>query len=83
MGFQMSFVVLGKKAELVIPKSVRKQVSVDRGDVLEIVALRRGEILLRKADDLAGVRKMMAGRLPQWSDLEGRADDLLDREAEG
>ena len=83
MGFQMSFVVLGKKAELVIPKSVRKQVSVDRGDVLEIVALRRGEILLRKADDLAGVRKMMAGRLPQWSDLEGRADGLLDREAEG
>ena len=79
----MSFVVLGKKAELVIPKSVRKQVSVDRGDVLEVVALRRGEILLRKADDLAGVRKMMAGRLPQWSDLEGRADGLLDRETEG
>ena len=83
MGFPMSFVVLGKKAELVIPKSVRKQVSVDRGDVLEVVALRRGEILLRKADDLAGVRKMMAGRLPQWSDLEGRADGLLDRETEG
>jgi len=53
---------------------------VERGDVVEVVALGKGEILLRKADDLAGVRKMVAGRLPQWSELEGKADALLQRE---
>ncbi len=78
----MSFVVLGKKADLVIPSSVRKKADVKRGDVVEVVALRKGEILLRKADDLAGVRKMVAGRLPQWSELEGKADTLLRREME-
>ena len=76
----MPFVTLGKKAELVIPSSVRKKASLERGDVVEVVALRKGEILLRKTDDLTGVMKMVAGRLPQWSELEGRADTLLQRE---
>ncbi len=78
----MSFVRLGKKADLVIPRSVRKKAEIEKGDVVEVVALGRGKILLRKADDLAGVRKMVAGRLPQWSELEGKADALLDRETQ-
>lgn len=78
----MSFVILGKKADLVIPSSVRKKARVEGGDVVEVVALGKGEILLRKADDLAGVRKMMAGRLPQWSELEGKSDALLRKEME-
>jgi len=78
----MSFVTLGKKAELVIPSSVRKKANVGKGDVVEVVALGKGEILLRKADDLVGVRKMVAGRLPQWSELEGRADTLLERKVQ-
>ena len=77
----MSFVILGRKADLVIPSSVRKRARIQKGDVVEVVAIREGEILLRKADDLAGVRKMMAGRLSQWTELEGRADELLNQEA--
>lgn len=77
MGFCVPFVVLGKKAKLVIPRSVRKKANVGRGDVVEVIVLGKGEILLRKADDLVGVREMVAGRLPQWSKLEGRADALL------
>jgi len=76
----MSITVLGRKAELVIPKGVRDKACIASGDVLEIVALGKGEILLRKADDIDAVRKMVAGRLPQWAKLEGRADRLLDRE---
>ncbi len=76
----MSFTVVGKKADLVIPKTIREKAEIQKGDVVEIVPLGKGEILLRKADDLGGVRKMVAGRLPQWSKLEGRADSLLDKE---
>ena len=77
----MSFVILGKKANLVIPISVRKEAMIEKGDVIEVLALREGEVLLRKADDLAGVRKILGGRLSQWSELEGRADGIVNGEA--
>ena len=41
---------------------------------------REGVILVRKISSLEKVRKKMAGRLPQWSQLEGKADELVLRE---
>jgi hypothetical protein len=40
-----------------------------------------GFILVRKIPSLEKVMKKMAGRLPQWSELEGEADELVLREA--
>jgi len=31
--------------------------------------------------DISEVKKRMAGKLPQWSKLEGKADELAEREA--
>jgi hypothetical protein len=41
---------------------------------------REGVILVRKISSLEKVRKKMAGRLPLWSELEGKADELVLRE---
>lgn len=82
-GLTMPLLILGKKADLVIPQSVREEVGIEGGDVIEVVAVRKGEVLIRKADDLPGVRKMVSGRLPQWDELEGQADRELGREAGG
>jgi len=38
---------------------------------------REGVILVRKISSLEKVRKRMAGRLPSWSELEGKADELV------
>jgi len=35
---------------------------------------------VREDASLRKVRKKMAGRLPQWSELEGKADELVLRE---
>jgi hypothetical protein len=32
---------------------------------------------VKKVANLAGVRRKLAGNLPQWSELEGKADELL------
>jgi hypothetical protein len=41
---------------------------------------REGVILVRKISSLEKVRKKMAGRLPSWIELEGKADELVLRE---
>jgi hypothetical protein len=37
-------------------------------------------ILLRKIPSLKKTQKKMSGRLPAWSELEGKADELILRE---
>ncbi len=37
--------------------------------------------VVRKVRRLREVQKRMAGKLPQWSEPEGKADDLAEREA--
>ncbi len=39
-----------------------------------------GTILVMEVSGLEGVQKKMAGRLPQWDRLEGKADRLILRE---
>ena len=39
-----------------------------------------GLIPVRKIARLEKVRKKIAGRLPSWSELEGKADELVLRE---
>ena len=40
-----------------------------------------GTIMVRKIPSLERVQKRMSGRLPQWDKLEGRADQLILKQA--
>ncbi len=39
--------------------------------------------MVRKVTSLHEIQKRMAGKLPQWSELEGKADDLAERSGAG
>ena len=40
-------------------------------------------MVVRKVRSLKEIQKRMAGRLPQWTELEGTADGIAEREATG
>ena len=74
------FVRIGRRGTLTIPSEIRRKVGIKEGDIVEIELTKEGVIELRKVKDLDSVRKMVEGRLPQWSELEGVADELLLKE---
>jgi AbrB family looped-hinge helix DNA binding protein len=71
---------VGRRGSLVIPASERRRAGIDEGDRVEVRSEEEGLILVRKIASLEKVRKKMAGRLPQWNELEGKADELVLRE---
>ncbi len=42
-----------------------------------------GILVVRKVKSLKEIQKRMAGRLPQWKELEGTADEIAEREVTG
>ncbi len=71
---------VGRRGSLVIPSAERRKAEIEEGDRVEVQAEGKGLILLRKVRSLQEIRKKMSGRLPQWTDLEGKADRILEQE---
>jgi AbrB family looped-hinge helix DNA binding protein len=77
----MTLTKVGKRGTVVIPSKERKKAEIKEGDYVEITARETGLILIRKAPSLKEIQTKMAGKLPQWDELEGKADELLEKEA--
>ncbi len=73
----MALAKVGRRGSLVIPAAERRRAGIDEGDRVEVRSEEEGLILVRKIASLEKVRKKMAGRLPSWSELEGKADQLV------
>ncbi|HYY90668.1 MAG TPA: AbrB/MazE/SpoVT family DNA-binding domain-containing protein [Candidatus Dormibacteraeota bacterium] len=76
----MALAKVGRRGSLVIPAEERKRAGIGEGDRVEVRFEDEGVILVRKIPSLEKVQKKLAGRLPQWSRLEGKADELILRE---
>ncbi len=77
----MTLAKVGKRGTVVIPSKERKKAEIEEGDYVEITVRETGLILMRKAPSLKEIQIKMAGKLPQWYELEGKADELLEKEA--
>ena len=64
-----------------IPSEERRKAQIDEGDRVEVQASGRGSLVLTKVPRIEDVRKKLSGKLPQWPELEGQADELLEKEA--
>ena len=71
---------VGKRGTLVIPARERRRAGIEEGDHVEVVSEGLGLIVVRRVPSLKEVQRRFEGRLPQWSDLEGLADELLSGE---
>lgn len=76
----MTLAKVGKRGTVVIPAKERKRAEIQEGDYVEVTAREVGLILIKKAPSLKEVQTKIAGKLPQWSELEGKADELLEKE---
>lgn|GEM_PF-4486737 len=76
----MALVKVGKRGGMVIPSEERKKAKINEGDRVQVIALREGELLVKRTPSLKDIQRRMAGKLPQWNELEGKADELLTKE---
>jgi AbrB family looped-hinge helix DNA binding protein len=67
---------VGRRGSLVIPAEERRRAGIGEGDRVEVKFSDEGVIVVRKIPSLGKIQKKMAGRLPQWNKLEGKADRL-------
>ncbi len=79
----MTIAKVGRRGSLVIPSRERRKAKIEEGDRVEIVARGSGLLVLKRVPALKEIQKKMAGRLPQWRDLEGKADELAEKEVKG
>jgi len=71
---------VGRRGNLVIPSGERRKARIEEGDRVEVEAGGEGLLFVKKIPNLKEIRRKMAGRLPQWAELEGRADILAEKE---
>lgn len=76
----MTLAKVGKRGTVVIPAKERKKAEIREGDYVEVTARETGLILIKKTPTLKETQTKMAGKLPQWSKLEGEADELVQKE---
>lgn len=76
----MTLVKVGRRGSLVIPAEERKRAEIGEGDHVGVAAKEVGLLIIRKVPSLKDVQEKMAGRLPQWSELESKADELIEKE---
>jgi AbrB family looped-hinge helix DNA binding protein len=81
LAFALTLAKVGKRGGLVIPSEERRKAQIDEGDRVEVQASGRGFLVVRKVPRIEEVRKKLSGKLPQWPELEGQADELLEKEA--
>ena len=79
----MALAKVGRRGSLVIPAEERRKAGIGEGDRVEVKFEEEGVILVRKIPSLEKVQRKLAGRLPQWSSLEGKADKLVLQEVRG
>lgn len=65
---------------MVIPARERRRAKIREGDHVEVRTETEGFLTIRKVPSLKYVQQKMAGRLPQWSKYEGKADKILVQE---
>jgi len=53
---------------------------LDKLAILTAAKQAKNRMTIKKVTNLKDIQKKMAGRLPQWSKLEGKADKILERE---
>ncbi|MGC9346040.1 MAG: hypothetical protein ACP5ER_04530, partial [Candidatus Bathyarchaeales archaeon] len=58
----------------------RRKAAIQEGDYVEVTARETGLIFIRKTPNLKEIQRKMAGKLPQWSQLEGKADEFVEKE---
>ena len=63
-----------------IPSEERKRAQIQEGDRVEVQARGRGFLVLKKVPRIEDVRKKLSGKLPPWPELEGEADEMLEKE---
>lgn len=76
----MTLAKVGRRGSLVIPAEERRRAEIREGDHVEVAAKEVGLLIIKKVPSLKDVQEKMAGRLPQWSELEGKADELIEKE---
>ncbi len=79
----MTLAKVGRRGSLVLPAEERRKAKIVEGDRVEVIARDAGILVVRKVRSLKEIQKRMAGRLPQWTELEGTADGIAEREASG
>ena len=79
----MTLAKVGRRGSLVLPAEERRKAEIVEGDRVEVMARDAGILVVRKVKSLKEIQKRMAGRLPQWTELEGTADRIAEREATG
>ncbi len=77
----MALAKVGRRGSLVIPAEERRKAGIGEGDSVQVRFEGKGLIVVRKIHSLDSVGKRLAGRLRQWSELEGSADTLIFHEA--
>ncbi len=77
---EMTIVKVGRRGTLVIPARERRRAGIEEGDHVDVVSEGPGIIIMRRIPSLKEIQERFKGRLPQWSDLEGLADQLLNEE---
>jgi bifunctional DNA-binding transcriptional regulator/antitoxin component of YhaV-PrlF toxin-antitoxin module len=65
----------------VIPSEERRKAQIEEGDQVDVRAKGRGSPVTTRVHRIEDVRKKLSGKLPQWPELEGQADTLLEKEA--
>lgn len=76
----MALVKVGRRGSLVLPSKERRRAKIEQGDRVEVKAQEQGVLLIRKVPTLKMIHERIGGKLPQWPELEGQADRLLELE---
>ena len=76
----MTLAKVGRRGSMVIPTKERRKAEIEAGDRVEVVAKETGLLIVKKVPSLKDIQQRMAGKLPQWNELEGKADKLLEKE---
>ncbi len=80
MATTLTLARVGRRGSLVIPSAEREKAHIREGDRVEVQANATGLLTVTKVPSISEVRKKLAGKLPQWPELEGTADELLENE---
>jgi len=75
----MTLAKIGRRGSLVIPAEARRRAGIKEGDHVDVTVRESGLLLVKKVPSLGEVQEIMAGKLPQWDELEGKADELIER----
>lgn len=76
----MALAKVGRRGSLVIPACERERAKINEGDRVEVIGKEFGLLVVKKVPSLKEIQIRMAGKLPPWRELEGKADKLVRKE---